>query len=391
MRRSLSLSLAALAAAACSPDFTPASRVEGLRVLAIRADPPEIAPAPASGTPVAPDRAALTTLVVRADYATDPTRQTTVLYLACVPVPGDPTPSPCVALAGLRDPTEVLAQAAQASCAAGGDAPAIAFAGVEVCEGRACGPVTVGGVTLPSPELVLPAGYGFDALPPGAPERALGVQAELLAFALDATPDELAAGGVGACPAADVAPRIAALWAARDHVLAVKRVWIRGPEAPDAPNVNPAIDDVAAGGVSLPDVVAPGTHWLAPLLAGGRRRPAPALHRARRGRGPHRAQARGVGLLLVQHGGRPRGPPHRRRRAGGVVRRRPRGGDRRGGRARPARRDRVDGARRDRRPVRRAGQTCRRGGRASLWAMTSRFSSSPPMSARLSSSTWPSA
>ncbi len=269
MRRSLSLSLAALAAAACSPDFTPASRVEGLRVLAIRADPPEIAPAPASGTPVAPDRAALTTLVVRADHATDPTRQTTVLYLACVPVPGDPTPSPCVALAGLRDPTEVLAQAAQASCAAGGDAPAIAFAGVEVCEGRACGPVTVGGVTLPSPELVLPAGYGFDALPPGAPERALGVQAELLAFALDATPDELAAGGVGACPAADVAPRIAALWAARDHVLAVKRVWIRGPEAPDAPNVNPAIDDVAAGGVSLPDVVAPGTHWLAPLLPAG--------------------------------------------------------------------------------------------------------------------------
>ncbi len=269
MRRSLSLSLslAALAAAACSPDFTEASRVEKLRILAVRAEPPEIAPAPASGTPVAPDRAALTALVVRADYAADPARQTTILYLACIPVPGDPTPSACVGLASLRDPTAVLAQAAQASCAAGGGAaPAVAFAGVEVCAGRTCGPATAGGVTLPSPELVLPAGYGFDALPPGAPERVLGVQAELLAFALDATPEELVEGAGGACPAGDVASRIDALWPARDHVLVAKRVWIRGPEAPDAVNQNPAIDGVTLGGVPLPDVVATGTHRLAPLL-----------------------------------------------------------------------------------------------------------------------------
>jgi hypothetical protein len=253
-----------LALAACTPDFDPASRVEKLRVLAVRAEPPEIAPVPVSGTPAAPDRAALTSFVLRADFATAPGRQTTVVYLACVPTPGDPTPSPCVLLASLRDPAGVLAGVASSSCAGpppGGTAP-IAFAGVEVCGApaagswRTCGPArTSGGLSLPPPELALPGGYGFDALPPGAPERILGVQAVVLAFALDATPDELAAGA-GACPAEVFATRLAALWAERDHVLAAKRVWIRGPEAPDAPNENPAVDGIAAGGVLL-DPAAP--------------------------------------------------------------------------------------------------------------------------------------
>lgn len=270
------LALSALALSACSPDFTPASQVDKLRVLAIKAEPPEIEPA--SGTAVAPDRAALTAFVLRADFATDPARQTTVLYLACVPTPGDPTPTPCVLLAGLRDPTQYLAEAAQASCAGGGSAPAsVAFAGVEVCQARTCGPVTTsGGTALPSPEVAVPAGYGFDALPPGAPERILGVQAVVLAFALDATPDELTAGA-GACPVADAAARIAALWAQREHVLATKRVWIRGPEAPDPPNQNPAVAGIGdAAQNPLRSNVSPGAVYLTPILPAG----ADLLHQA---------------------------------------------------------------------------------------------------------------
>ncbi len=280
MNRAILCALAALALAACTPDFAPASQVEKLRVLAIRADPPEIAPAPAVGTPVAPDRAALTSFVLRADAPADPPRKTTVLYLACIPVPGDPTPSPCVLLAALRDPAGVLAGVARSSCGGtGSGGPArIAFAGAEVCQARTCGPATTsGGATLPSPQVVLPAGYGFEALAPGALDRILGVQAVVLAFALDATPDELAAGA-GDCPAQVAASRLATLWAEREHVLATKRVWIRGPEAPDPPNQNPAIDGIAAGGIALaaapPSSALPGTVYLTPVLSAG----ADALH-----------------------------------------------------------------------------------------------------------------
>jgi hypothetical protein len=259
MNRASILPLALLALAACGPDFDPASRVEKLRVLAVQAEPPEIAPVPASGTPAAPDRAALTALVLRADFAADPGRETSMVYLACVPTPGDPAPSPCVLLSGLRDPAAMIADVAAGTCAAsppGGAAP-IAFAGAEVCHApaagswRTCGPgTTSGGLTLPAPEVALPAGFGFDALPPAAPERVLGVQAVVLAFAIDATPDELA-GGTGACPAEILASGLAALWAEREHVLTVKRVWIRGPDAPDAPNENPAVDAIVAAGVPL--------------------------------------------------------------------------------------------------------------------------------------------
>ncbi|HEY6098685.1 MAG TPA: hypothetical protein VIW03_04605 [Anaeromyxobacter sp.] len=269
------LAAAALALAACTPDFDPASQVDKLRVLAVRADPPEIAPAPAAGPPVAPDRAALTSFVVRADFATEPSRRTTVVYLACVPLPGDRTPSPCVMLASLRDPTAVLADAAKASCAAAppeGPAP-VAFAGLEVCDRSGCGAVQLGGTTLPAPEVRIPPGFSFDALPPGASERILGAEAIALAFALDATPEELAAGAPGACPTASVAQRLSELWATREHVLSTKRVQIRGPEAPDAPNRNPAIDGIAADGAALapgaPAQLVPGTLQLTPVLPAG--------------------------------------------------------------------------------------------------------------------------
>jgi hypothetical protein len=253
------LLFAALALAACTPDFDPASKVDRLRVLAIRADPPEIEPAPAVGAPAAPDRAALTSFVLRPDFDSDPGRRTTIIYLACTPTPGDPTPTPCAAFAALSDPTALLAEAASGSCGsmAGGAAPpaAIGLVGIEVCQAGACQPasVVVGGtpVTLPPPVLAIPPGYGFDGLPPGSPDRILGAQAQVLAFALDATPEELVPDPGGSCPSGDAAARLAQLWPEREHVLATKTVRIRGPGAPDPPNRNPAIDGIAAGGAPL--------------------------------------------------------------------------------------------------------------------------------------------
>jgi hypothetical protein len=270
--KTLSLFAAVLALAACTPDFDPASQVEGLRVLAVRADPPEIAPA--SSGAAAPDRAALTALVLRGDFESDPARQTTVVYLVCLPVPGDPTPTPCVALASLRDPTVALAEVASAGCdapAAGAPSPLVAFAGAERCEGGACVPVVLdGGIALPPPAVAVPADYGFDALPAGAPDRILGVQAVALAFAIDARPEELVEGASGSCPLASVAGRLAELWAAREHVLVTKRVQIRGPEAPDAPNENPVLDGIAADGSPIaedePPEIATGKRLLTPVL-----------------------------------------------------------------------------------------------------------------------------
>lgn len=271
--RSPTVALAAVAAslAACSPDFDPASRVEKLRLLAIRADPPEIEPASAAAA--APDRASLTALVLRADFAAHPGRVTTVLYAACLNPPGAPATSPCTDLATLRNPAAVAEAASRGACSPGSSD--LLFLGAEACADGACGPAraAVAGtpVELPAPALVLPSGFGFGALPPGAPERVLGVNAQVLAFALDATPDELAAGAAGSCPAGEVGAALARLWSGREHVLATKSVRIRGPEAPDLPNQNPAVDGISADGQELassgaPSALGAGIRLLRPVL-----------------------------------------------------------------------------------------------------------------------------
>jgi hypothetical protein len=67
-----------------------------------------------------------------------------------------------------------------------------------------------------------------------------------------------------------VAARLAELWAAREHVLVTKRVQIRGPEAPDAPNQNPVLDGIAADGSPIaedaPPQIATGKRLLTPVL-----------------------------------------------------------------------------------------------------------------------------
>lgn len=272
MTRTSVLALAAaLALAGCTPDFDPASHVEKLRVLAIQAEPPEVAP---PGDPSAAHTAVLTSLVLRPDASV-----ATVLHVACLPRPGDAASTPCVGLAQLRDPTAVLAAAAAEACAAGpgGGLPPITFVGAEVCASGACDPVTLGSTSL-RPALAVPGevGAAFDGLRatrPDHPDLVLGVQAVVLAFALDAAPDELVAGVGTACPLGDVAARLSGLWERRGHVLAMKRVAIRGPLAPDAPNLNPAVAGILSWGAPLPAgspaVLPPGTYGLAPLTPPG--------------------------------------------------------------------------------------------------------------------------
>jgi hypothetical protein len=279
----LVLPLAALLAAACAPEFDPSSEVRSLRVLAVRAEPPEVAPGGAG----APDRATLGALVAHPAFATDPGRRATVLHVACTPAPGAAGPSPCTVLSELADPTALLAAAdlSQACVAPGtGVAGGITFVGLEACGAEGCGQVAVrrdpsdaaSEVALPAPVYVLPAAYGLETLPAGAPERVLGVEVVDLALALDAPPEALApetpvADGCAALGA--VAARFQAEWGLREHVAALKRLRVRGPEAPSPPNRNPALSGLTLGGASLPAAgEAP-----APVTAGVRAELLPAL------------------------------------------------------------------------------------------------------------------
>jgi hypothetical protein len=256
------------AAAACSPDFPPASRVDGLRLLAVRAEPPELA---APGDPSAPSRAALDSLVAHPAFATDPARAAVVLHVACTPDPGAGAASPCVRFASLSDPTELLAGAdPAAACTAPGVGKrgAITFSGLEACGVAGCGPVTVRRdpadpaslVTLPAPAYELPADFSFEPFPAGAPERVLGLEVVDLALAIDATPAELAP----AAPAADacatvaaVVARLEALWPARTHVVSVKRIQVRGPAAPSPRNRNPGDPDPEQSGGAVEEPAPP--------------------------------------------------------------------------------------------------------------------------------------
>jgi hypothetical protein len=91
-------------------------------------------------------------------------------------------------------------------------------------------------------------------------------------FAIDAEPAELADASAD-CPLAGVASRLSELWGTREHVVTVKRVQVRGPEAPDAPNQNPVIDGIAVDGAAIADGAPPalqtGKRQLTPVLPDG--------------------------------------------------------------------------------------------------------------------------
>ncbi len=273
-----------LALSGCGETFKPASYVNTLRILAIRADHPEVeSPAldedglpqdPQPGGRI-PDRSRLRALV--ADPAGDQgeSREITVIYLACTPDPLSPIGGACTSIAALQDP-ESLPGAAPGggSCGdddgggatdpdAGFDTPH--FVGAEVCRhGEACQPVSIpwgqARLELPPPTYEIPAAHRLDVLPKGHPARILGVQAVVVAVALAAGPDELMADAdpADACAfQASLFQRFAALLRERESVLALKRIQLRGPDAMDPPNVNPAIQGITAGEVELPTELDP--------------------------------------------------------------------------------------------------------------------------------------
>lgn len=290
MERNRNLSLAlvavAVAASACSPQFTSPTEVVGLRILAIRSEPPELAP---PGDPAAPARAAMGALVGHPVLATDGAWRATVLHVACTPAPGQAEASPCTVLTQLATPQDLvgLADLGSACTAPGLGMPgAITLAGLESCGRDGCGPVLVRrdpadpepDVTLPAPAYEVPATLDLASLPPGSPERVLGVEVVDLALALEIDPSELGQDTAVAtdCEALEAAvTRFAAGWEARPHVSAVKRLRVRGPDAPSAANHNPPLDGIALDGAPLP----PPSASPAPVGPGAKRALTPILPR----------------------------------------------------------------------------------------------------------------
>lgn len=260
MRRALSL-VVLVTLAGCGPTFDPPSEVQKLRLLAVKAEPPEIG----AGSDVA-DRAAIAALVADPAQLVDATREVTVLHLACTPDPRDPTGVDCTSIELLRDPEALAALLAEAATSDGsgtGVVGGVSLAGVESCDGRGpCVPATVGAVTgspttLPAPVYVVPPDLDLAGLSEGTAARANGVQVSVLSILIAASADELLAGG-----AAGGASALGPFLAKREHVIAVKRIQIRGPEARDPPNANPSVPGILASGAPLsadvPTAVAPG-------------------------------------------------------------------------------------------------------------------------------------
>jgi len=255
------------AASGCGETFKPASYVDSLRVLAVRADEPELIPP--GGEPASlPSSTRLRALVADPAALDDPSREATVLYLSCTPDPLDPNASGCTALANLKVDGAMARAAAASLCAPPGqgggvgDAP-MRFAGLEVCaQGRGCEPIVVevDGVPteLPPPVYEVPEGTDLAGLPAGHPVRTRGIQAMIVAVAVAASPGELLTEVDATEPcaiAAGAGEHLGRLLDERESVTAVKRVQIRGPDAPDDVNVNPAIDGVSRSGKPIPEVV----------------------------------------------------------------------------------------------------------------------------------------
>jgi len=259
LRASLAIALALVAATGCGETFKPASYVDSLRVLAIRADEPELVAAAGSST-------RLRALVADPEALDDPSREVTVFYLSCTPDPLDPNGSGCSAFANLKIDGAMARMAAAALCLPPGEegmSVPMRFAGLESCaHGRDCEPIVVDvagtPMELPPPVYEIPAGTDLASLPAGHPARTRGIQAMIVAVAVEATPAELVSGVDTADPcafAAAVSDRLGTLLDTRESVTAVKRVQIRGPDAPDLVNVNPSIDGVSNGGSPIPEAV----------------------------------------------------------------------------------------------------------------------------------------
>ena len=243
---------------ACSPDFAPASAIDKLHLLAVQAEPPEIAPSPEHGaTADAPDRAHLSALVADPRHLADPTWRSSVVYLACTPRPDDSSTNPCLRFEALGDLAALIAESGAAAGACEslgaefgtGVVGGVTFAGIEECDGSGCRPP----FGLPAPTYVLPPDLRLEGLPAGAGARANGVVVVVVALTLDAPPEDLLVAGL-ADPCVAAQQLLARLQQrSSEGLISIKRLTVRGPDATDEPNRNPAIPGITANGTALPD------------------------------------------------------------------------------------------------------------------------------------------
>lgn len=279
--RILHFCVVALVLAACSPEFSRSDKIDKLHLLALQAEPPEISPAaspndPPSAWPRPADRAQLTSLVANQIHLAEPTHRSTVVYFACTPRPGDAGGNPCLSFENLTDPSEMAAagraQGTDPGACAGGQqgsdpallgvgvVGAISLSGIEECDAAGCRPARLrmdandpdSTIAMPAPTYVLPKEFCFDVFAARAPERINGLVVTILAFVVDAPPEQLIPSIADPCTAAQqFFAKLNSLPEGQTRVTATKRILVRGPEATDAPNVNPSIPGIAAAGEPL--------------------------------------------------------------------------------------------------------------------------------------------
>lgn len=258
-----------LGLAACAPTFDGPEEIKGLRLLAVRAEPPELGAAAdgeGAGWPAA--AASLRALVGHPDFVADGPPRAIVLHLSCTPAPGDLQAPLCTQFAELTDPSGLVGRIDTAgACAAPGRGAvnAITFSGLEACDRTGCAPFSVrrdpddagSAVALQPPGYTLPDGLALSSLPAGHVQRVLGLDVVDLQLVLEAAPAEIAPAVAmpDACTTlAAVLERFGALWETRPHVVGLKWLHVRGPDMPAdaAPNVNPAVSGLSFAGEALP-------------------------------------------------------------------------------------------------------------------------------------------
>jgi len=271
MRRAVLPLAAALASAlSCTTQFEGPQTITGLRVLGVRAEPPEIgALADAAGTGWPADHATIQSLVGLPAFAEDGDEDAVVLHLGCTPAPGEVGGTACTQMSALGDPSQFLPfLVPETACTDPGlgAVDGITFSGLEACSRLGCGPLSVlrdpadptSAVTLASPSYALPQGFALSGLPPGDPDRVLGTDVVDLALALEAAPGDVAPTSAvpDDCTALfAVLERIEEEWPTRANLTSLKWLHVRGPDMPSAspPNQNPSLSGITLGGAPLPE------------------------------------------------------------------------------------------------------------------------------------------
>lgn len=212
MRVALAPALAMLAlASGCGEEFEPETMVAGLRVLGIRSEPAELHPG---------QTALLSALVV--DPAA-PTRNNTVLWLACDPDPYDLGRSACSDLENLREPADLFSAQSDGSVAL----PAGMFFAGFGSQASYSAPASL-----------------FSVLPPDDRRRLSGSLAQLLLFAVAEEISPLASR-------AEIEALLERV-RAREVPSVVALFRIRVTEQ-SPPNRNPVLGEVRVGGIRVPE------------------------------------------------------------------------------------------------------------------------------------------